>query len=106
MTAGRKRVLLAGGAFAAALVVYAWARSRAPQPSDVVSVAGSIGYGPAWGDVSAMLAPLPADAAVAWFQPQMTPAPAPANMTTGGAASYVPLFGFIADGGYGLGAFA
>jgi len=108
MTAGRKRVLIAGGALALALGAFAWARARSATGTgaSVVSVAGSLGYGPAWGDVGAMLAPLPADAAVTWFQPQITPAPAPANMTTGGAASYVPLFGFIADGGYGLGAFA
>lgn len=99
MTTGRKRVLLAGGAFVVGLGLFAWARSSG---SPAASWAPTIGNQPAGLD-TLDFSHLPISAAVTTFQPQITPATEPGSA---GGGSYIPLFGFIQSGGFGLGGFA
>jgi hypothetical protein len=100
MTA-RQRVYLAGGAFvlAGGYLAFLW---RNHALAALAAAAPGIAPSPA-----PYLGDFPAGSSVTDFQPIITgPSAAIPNQTTGGATSYVPLFGFLARGGYGESGFA
>lgn len=99
---GRRKVYLAAGALGVTLAAYAYARR-----ADLAQLARAywsptLGGAPA-GQAVGVADHLPYDVAVTWFQPQMTPAADTTQsetVTPGGG--FIPLFGFINFGGYGL----
>lgn len=101
---GRQKVYLAAGAMGLALAGYAYTRRADLARLTRAYWAPTLGGVPA-GQADGMLAHLPYDVAVTWFQPQMTPAADTTQETTttpGSTDGFIPLFGFINFGGYGL----